>query len=164
MKPLEFLEAKQGEGPRLKERLGAHLGKMVFTNGCFDLLHAGHVTYLAEARSKGDFLVVAVNSDASVKRLKGPSRPLNTLKDRMTVLAALACVDYVTFFEENTPLSLIHLLKPQVLAKGGDWPIPGIVGAQEVLNWGGEVYSLPLVDGLSTTRLIEKAKEHRTLD
>lgn len=132
----------------------------VFTNGCFDLLHKGHVTYLEKARALGQILIVALNSDDSVRRIKGPERPLNTLADRMEVLAALECVDYVTWFEEDTPLELILKLHPKILVKGGDWKAAQIVGSSEVLSWGGWVKSLPYVEGRSTTRLIEKARKN----
>jgi len=130
--------------------------KVVFTNGCFDILHRGHVTYLEEARRLGDCLVVGLNSDASVKRLKGPSRPMNDEDARARVLAALGCVDFVILFEEDTPQELIAALLPEVLAKGGDWPVAKIVGAPEVLAAGGRVLSIPLVADFSTTGLIEK--------
>jgi rfaE bifunctional protein nucleotidyltransferase chain/domain len=132
--------------------------KAVFTNGCFDLIHKGHVTYLEQARKLGDLLIVALNNDASVSRLKGPSRPLNTLADRLEVMASLECVDYVTWFEEDTPLNLILKLHPKILVKGGDWKPDQIVGGKEVLAWKGKVKSLPFVDGHSTTRLIEKSR------
>ena len=132
--------------------------KVVFTNGCFDLLHKGHVHYLEQARRQGDVLVVALNSDSSVKRLKGPKRPLNSLEDRLEVIAALASVDYVTWFDTDTPLELIIQLKPDVLVKGGDWKVDQIVGSQEVLAQGGKVHSLQFVEGQSTTRLIAKAQ------
>lgn len=141
----------------LKQRSSRH-AKVVFTNGCFDLLHKGHVTYLEQARKLGSALVVALNSDKSVKRLKGPERPLNTLADRLEVMAALECVDYVTWFEEDTPLEVILALRPKVLVKGGDWKPEQIVGAAEVLSWKGKVKSLPYVAGRSTTELIEKAR------
>lgn len=132
--------------------------KVVFTNGCFDLLHKGHVTYLQNARSKGALLVVALNSDDSVKRLKGPERPLNTLADRLEVMAALECVDFVTWFEEDTPLSTILALLPDVLVKGGDWTVDQIVGGREVRARGGKVLSLPYIAGKSTTELIARAR------
>jgi rfaE bifunctional protein nucleotidyltransferase chain/domain len=134
--------------------------KFVFTNGCFDLLHKGHVTYLEAARKLGDGLIVAVNADASVKRLKGNDRPLNTLADRMDVLAALESIDYVTWFEEDTPLDLIRKLRPKILVKGGDWRPDQIVGSTDVLAWGGKVKSLPYVEGKSTTQLIKKARKN----
>ena len=131
---------------------------MVFTNGCFDVLHKGHVTYLQEARNLGDGLIVGLNSDESIRRLKGPQRPLNSLQDRLEVIASLESVDWVTWFEEDTPLELIHRFRPQILAKGGDWKVDQIVGASEVLSWGGAVQSIPFVEGRSTTALIAKAK------
>jgi D-beta-D-heptose 7-phosphate kinase/D-beta-D-heptose 1-phosphate adenosyltransferase len=133
----------------------------VFTNGCFDLLHKGHVTYLEKARSLGDLLIVALNSDDSVRRLKGPERPLNSLEDRLEVIAALESVDFVTWFEEDTPLEVIRLLKPKILVKGGDWKPEQIVGSQDVISWGGKVKSLHYVPGRSTTEIIEKARAKR---
>lgn len=131
--------------------------KIVFTNGVFDILHRGHVTYLAEARKLGDLLVLGLNSDSSVKRLgKGDDRPLNKEEDRKVVMSALKSVDFVEIFTEDTPLNLILEVKPKVLVKGGDYKIEQIVGAQEVLGWGGEVFSLNFVDGYSTTSLIKK--------
>ena len=132
--------------------------KVVFTNGCFDLLHKGHVTLLEAARRQGDLLIVALNSDASVKRLKGESRPLNSLPDRAEVMAALESVDFVVWFEEDDPLEVILSLKPDVLVKGGDWKPDQIVGGPEVLGWGGRVKSLLFVEGHSTTKLIEKSR------
>ena len=132
-------------------------GRVVFTNGCFDLLHPGHVRYLERASRLGDLLVVALNSDESVRKIKGPSRPLNRLADRMEVVAALESVSYVTWFGAADPLTLILSLRPHVLVKGGDWEIDQIVGAREVLSWGGKVKSLPYHRGHSTTRLIRKS-------
>lgn len=130
--------------------------KIVFTNGCFDILHKGHVAYLNEARRLGDFLIVGLNSDASVKRLKGPTRPINNEGDRLFVMSHLRAVDGVEIFEEDTPLELIKLIRPMVLVKGGDWKVDQIVGGREVLSWGGEVLSLSFVDGYSTTSVIKK--------
>ncbi len=130
--------------------------KIVFTNGCFDILHAGHVTYLQKAKELGDILVVGINSDSSVKRLKGDSRPINGVEDRMKILAALACVDYVVVFEEDTPLDLIKQIKPDILVKGGDYEIDKIVGADYVASYGGITTTIPLVEGRSTTAVIEK--------
>ena len=130
--------------------------KIVFTNGCFDILHRGHVTYLNAARSLGDILVIGLNSDASVKRLKGDKRPINNEDDRKFLLENLKAVDGVFIFNEDTPLELIKSIKPHVLVKGGDWQVEQIVGAQEVLSWGGRVQSLNFVDGFSTTGTIEK--------
>lgn len=132
--------------------------KIVFTNGCFDLLHVGHVRYLQEARQLGDVLVIGVNSDASVKRLKGPTRPVQIENDRAEILAALAAVDFTVIFTEDTPENLIHKVKPDILVKGGDWQIDQIVGAPFVQSYGGKVMSLQFVDGKSTTKLIEKAQ------
>jgi rfaE bifunctional protein nucleotidyltransferase chain/domain len=132
---------------------------LVFTNGVFDVLHRGHVTYLAQARELGRAMVVAINSDASVKRLgKGDDRPLNTLEDRLAVLAALADVDAVTWFEEDTPIARILEVRPDVLAKGGDWPVDKMVGASEVQSWGGRVASIPFVHDRSTTALVKKIR------
>jgi D-beta-D-heptose 7-phosphate kinase/D-beta-D-heptose 1-phosphate adenosyltransferase len=132
--------------------------KIVFTNGCFDLLHVGHVRYLQEAKALGDLLVVGVNSDASTKRLKGPTRPVQIENDRAEILAALGCVDFSVIFEEDTPENLIHKVHPDILVKGGDWKIESIVGAPFVMSYGGKVMSLHFVDGKSTTKLIEKAQ------
>jgi rfaE bifunctional protein nucleotidyltransferase chain/domain len=130
--------------------------RVVFTNGCFDLLHPGHVRYLAQARALGDALIVALNSDASVRQLKGQSRPILKERERAEVMAALACVDYVTIFEEETPRQLIAALLPDVLVKGGDWTIDTIVGREEVEAAGGVVESLAFIDGLSTTEIIQR--------
>lgn len=133
--------------------------KIVFTNGCFDLLHVGHVKYLKEARSKGDFLVVAINSDASVKKLKGPSRPIQNEGDRSEILAALEAVNATVIFEEDTPENIIKLLKPDVLVKGGDWKISQIVGGDFVQSYGGQVLSLMFIDGKSTTSIVSKIEK-----
>jgi D-glycero-beta-D-manno-heptose 1-phosphate adenylyltransferase len=135
-------------------------GKLVvFTNGCFDLLHLGHVRYLEEARSLGDALIVGVNSDASVARLgKGPGRPLNPAADRARVLAALVCVDRVVLFPEDTPLELITMIAPDILVKGGDYQLHEIVGREAVLARGGRVVALPFVEGYSTTALFERIR------
>ena len=130
--------------------------KIVFTNGCFDIIHKGHVAYLSEAKKLGDLLVIGLNSDASVKRLKGPERPINNELDRQYVMSQLKPVDFVEIFTEDTPLNLVLKVKPQVLVKGGDWKIDQIVGGKEVVQSGGEVYSLNFVDGYSTTSLINK--------
>ncbi len=130
--------------------------KIVFTNGCFDILHAGHVQYLEDAKACGDVLILGLNSDASVSRLKGPTRPVNSEMDRAFVLAGLKSVDYVVIFEEDTPYNLIDALIPDVLVKGGDWAVKDIVGADVVIDNGGEVKSLLFRDGLSTTNVIDK--------
>ncbi len=131
----------------------------VFTNGCFDILHRGHVTYLAEARALGASLVVAVNSDASVKRQgKGDDRPIHTLEDRMALLAALESVSLVTWFDTDTPLDLILAVRPDVLVKGGDWTPDRIVGATDVAGWGGSVHSIPFRHHTSTTALLQRIR------
>jgi D-beta-D-heptose 7-phosphate kinase/D-beta-D-heptose 1-phosphate adenosyltransferase len=132
--------------------------RLVFTNGCFDLLHAGHVRYLSEARALGDALVVALNSDRSVRALKGEGRPILKQQERAEVIAALEVVDYVIIFDEETPRELIAALLPDVLVKGGDWPLDEIVGRDEVEVAGGRVLSLPYVEGSSTTEIIERIK------
>mgnify|MGYP000313954055 CR=1 FL=1 len=133
---------------------------LVFTNGCFDILHRGHVTYLAQARALGASLLVGVNSDESVRRLgKSKDRPINTLADRMQILAALKSVDGVIAFEEDTPLALIQSIQPDILVKGGDWPVDKIIGATQVLDRGGKVYSIPFEFDRSTTQIVEKIKQ-----
>ncbi len=132
--------------------------KIVFTNGCFDLLHIGHVRYLEEAKKLGDILIVGINTDASVRKLKGPTRPIQNENDRAEILAALKSVDHTVLFGEETPLNLIQQIVPQVLVKGGDWKIEQIVGSDFVLSRGGQVLSLQFVDGRSTTKIIEKSK------
>ena len=132
---------------------------LVFTNGVFDILHRGHVTYLAQARALGASLIVALNSDASAKRLgKGDDRPVNTLADRAAVVAALGCVNLVTWFDADTPLELILALKPGVLVKGGDWKPDAIVGGREVLGWGGSVHSIAFAHERSTTALLARVR------
>ena len=151
--------------PALPERARAALEAwraagevVVFTNGVFDLLHRGHVEYLEEARSLGDRLVVGVNSDASVRRLKGPGRPLVPQEDRARVVAALRCVDLAVIFDDDTPERLIRDVRPQVLAKGGDWPVERIVGREFVESLGGRVRSVPLREGHGTSRLVERIR------
>src|ERR1700682_5726869 len=136
--------------------------RVVFTNGCFDLLHPGHVRCLAEARSLGDLLVVAVNSDSSVRGNKGPERPLVPQNDRAEVLAALSSVDYVTIFDEPTPRDLIARLLPSVLVKGADWGPNDVVGREEVEAAGGRVVSIPLAPGYSTTSLLQKIRDRKS--
>lgn len=133
----------------------AGLQQVVFTNGCFDLLHPGHVDLLQRSRALGDRLVVGLNSDASVRRLKGPLRPIIAERDRRLMLLALRCVDEVILFDESTPARLIEQVRPDVLVKGGDWPVERIVGARAVMARGGKVYSLPLLPDYSTTMLVE---------
>ena len=131
----------------------------VFTNGCFDILHRGHVTLLAQARALGESMIVALNSDASVKRLgKGDDRPVNTLADRLAVMASLECVSLVTWFDEDTPLQRILECRPDLLVKGGDWPVDKIVGNVEVAGWGGRTVSIPFIHQKSTTSLLEKIR------
>lgn len=144
------------ESLQSKLRLKAH--KVVFTNGVFDILHAGHVMYLEAARAMGDVLVVGMNTDESVRRIKGPARPVNAEQDRAFVLAALRCVDHVVLFDEDTPLNLITLIMPDVLVKGGDYTRETIIGADEVEANGGIVATIPLLDGRSTTIIIAKAR------
>jgi D-beta-D-heptose 7-phosphate kinase/D-beta-D-heptose 1-phosphate adenosyltransferase len=133
--------------------------RLVFTNGCFDLLHPGHVRYLRQARALGDALVVALNSDPSVRALKGPTRPILNQQERAEIIAALEFVDYVVIFDDETPRSLIAELTPDVLVKGGDWGLDQIVGRDEVEAAGGRVLSLPYVEGLSTTDIIGRIVE-----
>jgi len=129
---------------------------IVFTNGCFDLLHRGHVYYLSRTRQLGDLLVVGLNTDSSVARIKGPGRPLSVERSRAEVLASLVFVDYVILFEEDTPLELILALRPDILVKGGDYKPEDIVGYHEVLSWGGRVETIPLLEGYSTSSIIRK--------
>jgi rfaE bifunctional protein nucleotidyltransferase chain/domain len=148
----------QDELLRLTARDKGDGRRVVFTNGCFDLLHPGHVRCLAAARALGDVLIVGVNSDLSARKNKGDGKPLVPQQDRAEVLAALASVDYVTIFDEPTPRELIAAIRPDVLVKGADWGPDNIVGRQEVEAGGGEVVSIPLAEGYSTTRLVEKIR------
>jgi D-beta-D-heptose 7-phosphate kinase/D-beta-D-heptose 1-phosphate adenosyltransferase len=141
-----------------RERLRDTGRKLVFTNGVFDILHVGHVRYLQQARELGDALVVAINSDASARQLKGEGRPLTIENDRAEILAALACVDYVTVFDDLSPRSLIAELLPDVLVKGGDYSLDQIHGREEVEAAGGRVVSLPFVEGISTTAMVDRLK------
>ncbi|MBI2027347.1 MAG: D-glycero-beta-D-manno-heptose 1-phosphate adenylyltransferase [Deltaproteobacteria bacterium] len=134
------------------------ISPVVFTNGCFDLIHIGHIRYLNEAKNLGSTLIVGLNSDKSVTKLKGSSRPLISHSHRAETLAALSCVDFITIFDEDTPYGLIKDLRPNILVKGGDWKIKDIVGSDLVLKSGGSVLSLPYVQGFSTTALIEKMR------
>ena len=152
-------EAKICDPAKLAERARAAARPLVFTNGVFDILHRGHVTYLAEARALGSSLLVALNSDASVRRLgKGDDRPVNALEDRLAVIAALESVALVTWFDEDTPIEPILACRPEHLVKGGDWGIDRIVGAKEVAQWGGKVHSIPFQHDRSTTRLLSKIR------
>ncbi len=158
--PTPDFEAKCCSPRQAAERLAGLPTPRVFTNGCFDILHRGHVTYLAQARALGASLIVALNTDESVRRLgKGDDRPVNGLADRMAVIAALGCVDLVTWFDEDTPLALIESLAPDVLVKGGDWPVDRIVGHESVHARGGRVVSIPFVHERSTTSLLERIRE-----
>lgn len=152
-------ESKICAPQELTARVAALPRKLVFTNGVFDVLHRGHVTYLAEAAAMGASLVVALNADASVKRLgKGDDRPINILADRMAVIAALESVALVTWFDEDTPIARILDVRPDVLVKGGDWQVDKIVGAPEVLGWGGEVASIAFQHERSTTAMLAKIR------
>jgi len=132
--------------------------RVVFTNGCFDILHSGHVRYLEQARRLGDGLIIAINADASVKRLKGSARPIIPLKDRARVVASLECVDVVTWFTADTPERLIKKLMPMILVKGGDWAAESMVGSEFVKSYGGEVRSLTYIEGKSSSSIIQKAQ------
>ncbi len=159
MYPAPAFERKICPPDKFAAQAAALLRPLVFTNGCFDVLHRGHVTYLAQARALGASLIVGVNSDASVKRQgKGDDRPINSEQDRMMVLAALESVSLVVKFDEDTPLNLILACRPDVLAKGGDWQIEYIVGASEVQSWGGTVHSIPFLHERSTTALLKKIR------
>jgi rfaE bifunctional protein nucleotidyltransferase chain/domain len=133
--------------------------RVVFTNGCFDLLHAGHVRYLGAARTLGDVLVVGLNDDGSVRRLKGPSRPIVPAAERAEALAGLAAVDHVVLFGDDTPLALVEAVRPEVLVKGADWAEDAIVGADAVRSWGGRVERIDLVPGISTSEIIRRIRE-----
>jgi len=144
----------------LRSIAGASDRPLVFTNGVFDLLHAGHVTYLEQAKALGRSLIIGVNSDDSVRLLgKGDNRPFNKLADRMIVLAALECVDFVVPFERDTPIDLIKIVKPDILVKGGDWAVENIVGSTEVARWGGRTVSIPFEYNISTTEIARRIVE-----
>jgi D-beta-D-heptose 7-phosphate kinase/D-beta-D-heptose 1-phosphate adenosyltransferase len=145
---------------RIVEDLKKKGKRIVFTNGCFDLLHLGHIRYLEKAKSLGDILVVGVNSDRSVQSLKGPERPILPEEERAEILSGLECVDYITLFDELTPLELISSLEPHILVKGGDWAKETTVGREVVERSGGEVVILPFVEGSSTSNLIETILKH----
>ena len=138
------------------DRLKKQGKKVIFTNGCFDILHAGHTRYLREARKLGDALILGLNSDSSVRAIKGEKRPIVPQDERAEVLAALSSVDYVTIFDEETPLALIEFLQPDVIVKGGDWAEKDIVGADSVRKWGGRVAIMPELEGASTTNIIDR--------
>ncbi|MBN1793756.1 MAG: D-glycero-beta-D-manno-heptose 1-phosphate adenylyltransferase [Candidatus Omnitrophica bacterium] len=141
---------------QLAETFRSQKKRIVFTNGCFDLLHLGHVRYLTEAKDKGDVLIVGVNSDQSVKRLKGQNRPITPQDARCEVLAALTCIDYLTIFDDDTPLELIEMIHPDVLVKGGDWLPENIVGSEHVSSYGGRVITIPYLQGFSSSEIIKK--------
>lgn len=155
IKKIKTIKALQKIIPRLK----AQGKKIVFTNGCFDILHYGHVQYLEKAKRKGDILIAALNSDRSVKRIKGNSRPIVAEYDRLRVLSALGSVDYAILFKETTPLKTIEAIKPDILIKGGDWQKNKIVGADFVTSYGGKIIAIKLAKGRSTTNLIKKIVE-----
>lgn len=133
--------------------------KIAFTNGCFDILHVGHVRYLSEAKKTADILVLALNSDSSVRSIKGEKRPLTPEEERAEILASLESIDFVTIFPELTPLELINFLKPDIIIKGGDWAEDKVVGRDDVKKWGGRVIIIPEVEGKSTTNIVEKIKK-----
>ena len=156
---------KREELLRIIKDLKAKSKRIIFTNGCFDLLHVGHIRYLEEAKTLGDILIVGVNSDASVQKLKGPKRPVLPVEERTEILSGLECVDYITIFDELDPLALITSLQPNVLVKGGDWAKEQTIGKEVVERSGGEVVIIPFVKGASTSNLIEtilKRYEKRT--
>ena len=144
---------KQLKSPNFRSK------EIVFTNGCFDILHVGHLTYLEKARSKGDVLVIGINSDQSISRIKGPTRPIIEEKLRARLLAGLTCVDFVVQFDDDTPLELIKAIRPHILIKGADWAVDKIVGGDFVLEHGGRVETIELVEGLSTSKIIQKSQE-----
>jgi len=148
---------------KIRERLRRQKKKVVFTNGTFDILHRGHVEYLEKAKRMGDVLIVGLNSDSSIRTIKGPRRPINPNQDRAVVLAALRSVDYVCFFGEDTPLRLIQALRPDVLVKGADWKIDNIVGSAVVKSGGGIVRRIPLRQGRSTSRIIKRILQAYTI-
>lgn len=157
--PAPAFEQKICDAATLAARVAQLPRPLVFTNGCFDVLHRGHVTYLAQARALGASLIMGVNTDASVKRLgKGDDRPINSEQDRLAVLAALESVSLVVLFDEDTPLNLILACRPDILAKGGDWKPEHIVGSKEVAGWGGSVHSIPFLHERSTTALLKKIR------
>lgn len=161
MNPGKSIQEKIISSDELLQRIAQWrvLGKKVaFTNGCFDILHLGHIASLSEAAQQGDYLVIGLNSDTSVKHLKGPERPINSQDSRALVLAALTMVDAVVIFEEDTPLELISKILPDVLVKGGDYTVEQIAGAKEVIANGGKVVINPIVEGFSTTNIVEKFK------
>jgi len=146
----------RAELKREVEHLRAEGKRIAFTNGCFDILHVGHCQYLREARKQGDLLILGLNSDASVRAIKGPKRPLVPQQERAEIVASLEAVDYVTIFDESTPLELIELFRPDVLVKGADWKEEDVVGGDVVRSWGGRVVLIPMTEGASTTNIVER--------
>ena len=160
MYPTPTFEQKIVAPEELAQAIAQLPRPLVFTNGCFDILHRGHVSYLAQARDLGASMILALNTDASVKRQgKGDDRPINSLDNRMAVCASLQSVDLVTYFDEDTPFDLIELVKPDILVKGGDWTPENIVGAQETLARGGQVHSIPFLHQTSTTQTLAKIRQ-----
>lgn len=163
MRPGNSIQNKISTLPELQRKIAQWrlLNKtIVFTNGCFDILHAGHIASLTEAARHADILIIGLNSDSSAKELKGPDRPVNNEDARALVLASLTMVDAVVLFSEPTPLELILAIRPDVMVKGGDYKVEEIAGAKEILNWGGKVIINPIVEGFSTTSIINKIKNH----
>ena len=157
--PAPGFEAKICAPADVAQRISHVRRPLVFTNGCFDILHRGHVTYLAQARALGASMIVALNTDASVKRQgKGEERPVNTLEDRLAIIASLESVDLATWFDEDTPIVRILECRPDILVKGGDWPVDSIVGAPEVRAWGGHVVSIPFLHQRSTTTTLARIR------
>jgi len=150
-KILNFYEVE-----RLSKKLKKDNKRIVFTNGCFDIIHKGHISYLKKAREMGDVLIIGLNSDSSIKRIKGEKRPILPQDERAFILSALEMVDYVVIFDEDTPYELIKIVKPDILVKGGDWNINNIVGKDIVESYGGKVLNIPFVEGKSTTNIIER--------
>jgi len=142
----------------LSQKIRKQKKKIVFTNGCFDLIHVGHIFYLRKAKALGNVLIVGLNNDRSIRKIKGPNRPIHPERARATVLSALEMIDYIVLFGEETPIRLIKAIQPHVLVKGGDWKIAQMVGAPEVKSWGGQVKQIPLVKGYSTTCALQKLK------
>src|SRR3989338_5314219 len=151
----------QSEIRKITDKLKRQGKRIVFTNGCFDILHYGHIKYLQDAKNLADVLVLGLNSDSSIRKIKGSARPINKQLDRARVLSALTCVDYLTIFSEDTPLRLIKLIQPDVLVKGGDWQAEKIVGADFVKSHGGKVLAISYIKGYSTTKLINKIRSPR---
>ena len=155
----DFTTSKLVKPADMYRLTGHRTEKLIWTNGCFDIIHAGHITYLYECKKLGGQLIVGLNSDDSVRRLKGPGRPVNLIEDRILHLASFFFVDYIFVYEEDTPLKWIRAIKPDVLVKGGDYQVEKIVGYDEVVASGGQVLTIPLVPGKSTTSFIERIKE-----